>query len=182
MTDISVQNKRRFLTYELGLLSLNAALSTRDKNWPVYDNSIKIHQRSKAKDVFRSILGDIENEYKNGGVTDDAHNCFIERVADFLSVELKDHLHKKRFRIGVTQKLVNLHLKYLWTAGLCPEPPHCPIDGIVRDKAKIDYNWTSNDSIDDYKKAIVLLKNVANERSLSVWELEEFRRRDDTLG
>lgn len=83
--------------------------------------------------------------------------------------------------MGVAQKLVNVHLKYLWTAGFCPEPPHCPIDGIIRDIAGIDYTWTQSDSIEEYKVAIAKLKTLAEEKgfTLAQWELKVFRRRED---
>jgi len=173
--------RRRFLTYELGLLSLNAALSTRDKDWPIYDESAKFHQRSKAKKAFREVLEDVQTNYVQGDVTERAHNRRIVDVADHLSAQLEDHLYQGRFRIGISQKLVNVHLKYLWAAGLCSEPPHCPIDGIIRDRAKIEYYWTRSDSISEYKRAIASLRRLGNGRSLAAWELEEFGRRGDRV-
>ncbi len=172
-------DKKRFLCYELGLLSLKAALSTRDGNAPVYAKGIKIHQRTKEKKVFRGVLEKIERMYVQGGVTESQHVDLIRDTADDVSKVLGNKLHNGRFRIGVTQKLINLHLKYLWAAGYVQEPPHCPIDGIIRDKAQIVYDWTTNDSIEDYEQAVASLKEVANGRSLSVWELQEFRRRDE---
>jgi len=170
-------DKKRFLCYELGLLSLKAALSTRDGDAPVYASGIEFHQRTKEKRVLRGVLEKIEPMYINGDVTENQHVEFIQMTADEVSKALGSSLHNRRFRIGVTQKLINLHLKYLWVPGYIEEPPHCPIDGIIRDKAKITYNWTTNDSIEDYRQAVAELKKLANGRSLSVWELEEFRRR-----
>jgi hypothetical protein len=141
----------------------------------------KFHQRKEAKTTIRNVLVEIEAFYSNGGISDEAHIEFMVKVADELSVQLKDYLHGKRFRIGISQKLVNVHLKYLWIAGLCPEPPHCPIDGIIRDLAKINYDWTRSDCVDEYENAINSLKKLAYPKSLSVWELEAFRRRDDNL-
>lgn len=171
--------KGRFLRYELGLLSLKAALSTRDGEWPIYDGSRKVFQRGKAKRAFRSVLNDIEMKYAASRITEDEHVAYIETVANQLSRNLADDLHDGRFRIGVAQKLVNIHLKYLWTAGLCQEPPHCPIDGIIRDAAKLDYAWTRSDSIEEYTNAIAALKIAANGTSLSEWELQNFKRRED---
>ncbi|PNG42058.1 hypothetical protein A1354_26690 [Pseudomonas asplenii] len=172
-------DKKRFLCYELGLLSLKAALSTRNGDAPVYAKGIKFHQRTKEKKAFRGVFEKLEHIYVNGDVAEEKHIEFIQKTADDLSTALGDKLHNGRFRIGVAQKLVNLHLKYLWTIGYIEEPPHCPIDGIVRDKAKISYDWTTNDSIEDYKQAVTDLKKVAKTRTLSIWELEEFRRRDE---
>jgi hypothetical protein len=172
-------DKKRFLCYELGLLSLKAALSTRDVDAPVYAKGIKFHQRTKEKKVLRGVLEKLEKMYVAGGVTEDQHVEFIRQTAVEVSNVLGDKLHNGRFRIGVAQKLINLHLKYLWAAGYIEEPPHCPIDGIIRDKAKITYDWTTNDLLEDYKRAVEALRKVTNGRSLSVWELEEFRRRDE---
>ncbi|QZP30837.1 hypothetical protein [Pseudomonas sp. DR48] len=172
-------DKKRFLSYELGLLSLKAALSTRNGDAPVYAKGIKLHQRTKEKKVFRGVLEKLENMYVKGNVAEEQHVEFIQRTADDVSKALGNKLHNGRFRIGVAQKLINLHLKYLWATGHIEEPPHCPIDGIIRDKAKISYDWTTNDSIEAYKQAVEDLKKVAKARTLSVWELEEFRRRDE---
>ncbi|WP_445178075.1 hypothetical protein [Pseudomonas sp. McL0111] len=172
-------NKKRFLRYELGLLSLNAALSTRNGEAPVYAKGVGFHQRTKEKKVFRGFLEKLEHIYAKGNVTEKQHIEFIQKTADDISEVLGNKLHNGRFRIGVAQKLINLHLKYLWATGHIGEPPHCPIDGIVRDKAKISYDWTTSDSIKAYAQAVQDLKKVASTRTLSVWELEEFRRRDE---
>ncbi|MDD2610027.1 MAG: hypothetical protein PHX60_10095 [Giesbergeria sp.] len=172
-------DKKRFLCYELGLLSLKAALSTRNSEAPVYMKGIEFHQRKKEKEIFRGVLGKLEEMYAKGCVTEVQHVNFIAVTADEVSNAIGESLHKGRFRIGVMQKLINLHLKYLWVAGYIKEPPHCPIDGIIRDKARIQYDWTTNDSIDDYRQAIADLKSKTNGRSLSVWELEVFRRKDE---
>ncbi len=174
-------DKKRFLFYELGLLTLKAALSTRDDEYPVYNKGTKVFQRTKAKRVLRNYLATIEAKYSENVISEDEHTAFIAEVASDLSGKLFGYLHNGKFRIGVAQKLINVHLKYLWTAGFCPEPPHCPIDGIIRDHAGISYNWTRSDSIEEYSLAIEALRRIASAqgRTLAQWELESFRRRDD---
>lgn len=94
---VTIQSsKHRFLTYELGLLSLKAALSTRDRDWPIYRISKKLHQRSLAKSAFRAVLTEIETTYSNGDISEDAHTEFIVEVAAKLSAQLKDYLHGER--------------------------------------------------------------------------------------
>jgi hypothetical protein len=174
-------DKRRFLSYELGLLTLKAALSTRDDEYPVYNKNTKVFQRAKAKRAIRECLATIEAKYSERAIPEDEHTAFIVDVASDLSEKLSRYLHEGRFRIGVAQKLVNVHLKYLWTACFCPEPPHCPIDGIIRDRAGISYNWTQSDSIEEYSRAIDALRRIASNSGLTLaqWELESFRRRED---
>lgn len=65
--------KKRFLTYELGLLSFKAALSTRDRQYPVYDKETKIWQRTRAKSVLREWLVKIEEKYSDGSVSESEH-------------------------------------------------------------------------------------------------------------
>ena len=45
-------NKKRFLCYELGLLSLKAALSTRNGEAPIYAKDIKTYQRKRRREFF----------------------------------------------------------------------------------------------------------------------------------
>lgn len=45
--------KHEFLIYEIGLLSLKAALSTRAKDLPIYSSSCKESQRKEVKYGFR---------------------------------------------------------------------------------------------------------------------------------
>jgi hypothetical protein len=171
-------DKRSFLLYELGLLSLKAALSTRAGGAPIYAMTCKEHQRGAVKDGFRGVLAQIEVAYSAEPVAEQQHVEFIAQTAERFSRAHAGSLHRGRLRFGVAQKLINLHLKYLWVAGVVPaEPPHCPLDGIVRDLAGLQYDWTTSDSRDEYVEAIAQLREVARPRSLSVWELEEFRRR-----
>ena len=172
-----IESQRAFLIYELGLLSLKASLSTRAGGAPIYDASCKEHQRGEVKDSFREVLVAVQSNYANGNVSEDDHIKFINATAELLSTKHSGTLHRKRFRFGVCQKLVNIHLKYLWVAGFVPEPPHCPIDGIVRDLAKLNYDWTTSDSHEEYASAVSQLRELAAPRTLAVWELEEFRRR-----
>ena len=126
---------------------MKAALSTRDSAWPIYCKSKKTYQRTSVQNAIREILRDIEIYYSKQTVSEDQHIQLIINTADMLSTTFESFLFNGRFRIGITQKLVNLHLKYLWVADVISEPPHCPLDGIVRDLAGTDYNWTKNDSI-----------------------------------
>ena len=176
------QEKKRFLTYELGLLSRKAALSTRNAGSPVYLATLRSHQRGRAKDAIRAELAVLEQLYISEVPPSEAEYFeVIQATANRLSNNIGQALHNGRFRIGIAQKLLNMHLKYLWVAGLIDEPPHCPIDGIIRDRAGIEYDWTSDDDIGNYRNAVVTLTVIAQaeDKSLAQWELCAFRRRDD---
>lgn len=177
---MQTEDQKRFIGYELGLLTIKAVLSTRDKNYPVYKSSVKTHQRTNAKKAIRNVLNKLEQEYSKIPSSGE-HIKYITDTANSLTKEIGKYLHNSRFRIGIAQKLINLHLKYLWCSGVIQEPPHCPIDGIIRDVAQLKYDWISNDDIEDYKAAIESLNKISQRKNetLAQWELREFRRRDD---
>jgi hypothetical protein len=176
---LSAVEKSRFLIYELGLLSRQAAFATRGKSCPIYANSRTTKDKERAAREIQMILDAVWPKYSAGHVSEVMHIEFILQTANDLSISIGTCLHGKRFRIGISQKLINLYLKYLWTAGLAPEPLHCPIDGRIRDAADIEYDWRTNDSIEDYQGAISLLKQRAGKLTLAVWELTTFRRARD---
>lgn len=176
------EEKRRFLTYEFSLLTIKAALSTRNKKYPIYCNNSSSMQKANYRHAIRKLFLDIESIYMAKQVPENDHIEFIVKTANSLSSAYKDCLFEQKLRIGVAQKLINLYLKYLWAAELLSnEPPHCPIDGIIRNEANIEYNWISSDCINEYKQAVMKLKAISEPRgkTLAQWELEVFRRRDD---
>ena len=173
----AVDPRTKFLLGEFALMSINAALATRNKSHPVYAESVDGKAREIAKSAVYRTLRETAAIYIASPVLEQNHLAYIRQTSDRLSDELGETLFRSRFRIGISQKLINLYLKYLWTTGHCQEPPHCPIDGIIRDRAKISYDWTENDSINDYMPAVRDLRRVAGDQSLSIWELAEFGRR-----
>lgn len=179
--------QKRFISYELGLLTIKAALSTRDKEFTIYKESTKSHQRSPIKMAIREVLDELESKY-SPILSPAEHVKYIESTAKDLTEKVGKYLKGDKFRIGIAQKLINMHLKYLWCSNMISEPPHCPIDGIIRDKARLSdpsfsYDWIRSDCIDEYKSAVMSLKNIAMKggESIAQWELQKFRRRDDRL-
>jgi hypothetical protein len=166
-----------FLVYEFSALTIKAALATRDAQAPVYARHASAIQRGAALDAVRKMLVGLEHRYAPAPVSTDDHMTCIADTADRLSEQLADTLHERRLRIGVTQKLINLHLKNLRAAGFIPEPPRCPIDGIIRDRAELTYAWTTSVEMEDYRRAIADLRPKAGTTSLAMWEVQEFRRR-----
>lgn len=166
--------KQHFLLHELSLLSLTNALSTRDKAFPIYAPKASEVQKQKFKDHIRAQLDDLLAQYNQKKMGESEHIAQIEQFAQDISQQFGEILHEQTFRFGVAQKLLNLHLKYLWSAGfLMREPPHCPIDNILRDKVNLAYHWVSSNSSSDYQAAIAQLKQYAHGSSLAMWELKQ---------
>ncbi len=90
-----------------------------------------------------------------------------------------EELLARPYNIGITQKLLNLQLKYLWCAGFIGMPPHCPVDRIILNytKLKNKMNWTQITSISEYQEAIEAIREVSESRPLAIWELEIYDRK-----
>lgn len=86
------------------------------------------------------------------------------------------------YRLGIAQKFFNLFLKSLWSLGLIPEPPHCPVDRIIIARAcgGTNIKWTEMTTVDEYERAISALQTEAasHQLSLAEWELRHYDRRN----
>ncbi|MXZ48100.1 MAG: hypothetical protein F4Z13_02410 [Candidatus Dadabacteria bacterium] len=171
-----------FLERETLMLTINGALNTRNRNYPIYCNTDK-----KKRDEFReSLRGQLNlklEEYRAGEVQDDRHIANIKNLSYTLSRHHHEILFKGKFRIGTAQKALNLYLKYGWARGIIPEPPHCPIDSIVLKEinkypsdARCEIcrkTWTEIDTIEEYLHFIDKARIEANKKgqTLARWEL-----------
>lgn len=103
----------------------------------------------------------------------------INRISETLSKEYRNILHGRRLRIGISQKRLNLYLKFLWCQNADKDsklqpPPHCPIDREILNEADIfDVSWTKLDCIEKYQQTIDKLGEVAKKDGypLPAWEL-----------
>ncbi len=104
----------------------------------------------------------------------------IVGLVDFASSFPDKNILAQQYNIGISQKLLNLQLKYLWCLGLIKMPPHCPVDRIILNSTKLKnkMNWTQINSIYEYEKAIEAIKEVAGNKPIALWELETYNRRN----
>jgi hypothetical protein len=136
--------------------------------------------QNEARSEFRSrwsrLMTDAAERYKSPINDDDEHCRIIERIASELSARFPAIVARGRLGFGTSQKAFNLYLKFLWRLGRIPEPPHCPVDGIVLRSARIAGSWTKSDSVREYMNWIKRLRAVAGISSLSDWEYELWKR------
>jgi hypothetical protein len=181
------QAQTEFIKNEFYSLSLKAAISR---------NKIKIYQNNtsdKDKEKFRENLKKLIFKYSENylqHVPEEKHCKAIVDISSKISDAHSEILINGRFRIGNSQKLLNMFLKYLWCVGLVKLPPHMPIDGIVLNKFKsrfkdekhknikiLDMNWTEIDDIEKYKEIIECIKQHQVEDSLAEEELLMWNRK-----
>src|SRR3989338_3019387 len=169
------KNKEQFLLNEYQNMSIFAALSTRDKKNPIYKKELPKEKEIKLielKTYLKNKLDQYTQQYKEK-VNENKHNENIEKLTQEITTEYQDILHGGNFRIGITQKLLNLYLKYLWASDKIPTPPHCPFDSIVINNLQLkNIKWTALKDIGKYKLLVEEAKRFAKDKNLSEWELE----------
>jgi hypothetical protein len=118
--------QNRFLRNEFLTMSVLGALG-RSRT---YSKSASEEAKKNFHNALRRKLDELAQSYTSN-VKEEDHLKNIEDLVKDLTSRFLDCLEKKRFRIGVAQKALNLYLKYLWCVGFIPVPPHCPFDSIV---------------------------------------------------
>lgn len=137
---------------------------------PTYLPAATYEERNQLRKGVRIAVEELSNSYQRG-VEEAAHEENISKLADDISRRFGPCLSGGRFRIGTSQKVLNLYLKFLWCFGSIPEPPHCPLDRRVQERAKLPRvtKWTGLDNISEYHSVMQALRR--NDESLAVWEL-----------
>ena len=128
-----------------------------------------MHHLNLYKEVRDGEVNDIEKVY-----------TYWENLTEIISKDFGNILSRNIFRIGISQKMISLFLKYLYCHGIISKLCICPIDGIVKQeilKAKNEpvelENWTEITHINALKEYVNILKDVAkNKRSVIDWEIE----------
>ena len=169
------QAKLNFLKNETWILAWSAA-SQRANIFP--KKMTEKDRKEKRNEIKKSVFKMFEEFESVEKITEDL------LVQNILYLVEKFNSKSFKFNVGHSQKLINLLLKYYWCMGwIKNEPPHCPIDRIVLSRARIKSegktpSWTKMDNIEDYKKYLKDVKKIAYPKSIALWELEIFNRRD----
>lgn len=164
-------NPRSFLRDQFHGMVLQATV----QRARIYAPGAPEQSRESFRIGLRSELDRLAKHY-DGAVSEDAHVRNIVALADTVSTEYGAALRDGRFRIGPAQKALNLFLKYQWTAGWIPEPPHCPFDAIIIAllPKQVRCNWTDLDSTETYRTLVAKARDLAGPHSLAHWELAAY--------
>ena len=177
--------REEFLVSELLVTSISSGLQTRNKNFPIYNKENVPSEASKnLKNDLKEFLLLTMEQFPSCHEND--HFSNIIKLSNNISEKHCKILHNGRFRIGISQKVINLFLKYIWTTGKIGMPFHCPFDSIIKvallngssERYELK-DWTGLDSIEEYKKYVNLAKIIASVKGLSIadWELYSWSRR-----
>jgi len=173
-----------FLIAELMQFTISASFQTRNEYFPIYNyECLDLNTAKNLRNDIKDFLFQYVNNYKP--IDEKGHIDKIKELSDIISRKYNKILNNGRFRIGISQKIINLFLKYMWTIGKIDMPFHCPIDNIIKTKVIKGIknitlkDWTEFDTINDYLDyiEIIRLKSIEANISIAEWELENWKRR-----
>jgi len=165
--------KNEFLKNEIWLLAFGGAFQRSN----IYKPNTTELERKHFRIKLRGFIEDTILERYNKKVDESDLLEAISSISGFTQ-NFKDEL-KQPLKIGVSQKLLNLVLKYYWCLGWIAEPPHFPVDRIIQKELPLHkrMNWTTLDSIEDYMSIVAEARNqLQKDETPATWELRNFRR------
>jgi len=169
--------KKEFLEKEIWMLTIGAAFQ-RANVYCLSDNNEAEKKKFKTA-LHKNLIALVKNAYHTE-VSEESH---IENIWS-ISKHSEDYasiLTNGKLNFGVSQKMLNLYLKYQWCLGTIPTPPHFPVDRIIQNKLgiSIPVAWTQMKDEVPYLKVINKARKVNEEvkhDSLSELELHLFSR------
>ncbi|AIY12557.1 hypothetical protein [Cellulophaga baltica] len=173
--------KKIFIDSEVWSLSISGAFQRSN----VYKKNILDKDKKEFKLGLREfICNTILPVYKLGKVSDKNHIANIENLQQY-TTNYGYLLTAGQFNFGVSQKLLNLYLKYLWCLDIIPEPPHFPVDRIIQEKLKYKplIAWTKIKTSEEYMAIVNFARTKIEPKdkfhnSLGTIELNLFSRRN----
>lgn len=175
--------RNKFLNNELWTLTIGAAF----QRAYLYVNNVPDEEKKKFKTATRNYIENtILPHYKEGKVTEEDHVKHIIALCDFTAGDdFSSMFRQKRMNFGISQKMLNLYLKYQWCKEAIAEPPHFPVDRIIQEELNIvarENNlktrkvepWTQFEDEEKYLEVINFAKLMqAEEKSLRKLSLPE---------
>src|SRR5690606_5262794 len=124
------KNQEHFIYNEIWTLTFGAGFQRAN----IYLEKIKdTDKKSFKKELKEFIELDILPFYKdNEIIKDDEHLSNIQKISIYSS-RFENILQNGKLNFGVSQKLLNLILKYLWCLFEYPTPPHFPLDRRIQE-------------------------------------------------
>ena len=171
--------KERFLNNEFWTLTFGAAFQRAN----IYKDNISDKAKGDFKLQTRAFVEkSLLSHYFEKEVNDDLHIDNINKLSCFTE-QFSEILQNGKLNFGVSQKMLNLYLKYLWCHNKISEPPHFPVDRRIQENIgfKPIVSWTQfTDSI-DYMRIINFVRNINDEHpTIAEYELDHFERRVKT--
>jgi hypothetical protein len=141
--------REEYIIKEIWILTISGAFQRAN----IYKPNVEKEKTKFKSDLFLLIDG-IAKEYVND-VSETKHLKNINSIKKELQ-QYQHILQEGQLNFGVSQKLLNLYLKYLWCLGKIPKPPHFPVDRRIQEKMRFSVkSWTKNDFNEEKYKIII---------------------------
>ena len=121
--------KKNFLNNEIWMLTFGASFQRAYAYVESASEETKILFKSNTTVVVETMLA----QYKIGKVTDEQHISNIKELSNSTK-QYSEIFNGGQINFGISQKMLNLYLKYQWCLGNIAEPPHFPVDRIIQQK------------------------------------------------
>ena len=120
--------KDKFINNEIWILTFGGAFQRAN----IYKSDASDKEKGYFKTKTRGFIEDvILSNYKTGTVSDELHIENIKRISEY-TANFSDVFVNGKINFGIAQKMLNLYLKYQWSLGNIPAPPHFPVDRIIQ--------------------------------------------------
>ncbi len=163
--------KSTFIKDEIWMLTINGAFQRSN----VYETLTSEEERNSFKNELKVFIVNISDQYVSSSIDEKTHIENIKSIKNFTS-KFRSLLNGGSLNFGISQKLLNLYLKYLWCLDVLKvAPPHFPVDSIIQNKLKMKspYPWTKMNDETEYLKIIQKAKEeLENSEATNLAELE----------
>ena len=157
--------KKDFIETEIWLLTIGGGFQRAN----VYINGATDKERSEFRNKLHDEVIKIAAEY-TGTVSEARH---IDNIIKISKLEHRA-LNNGSLNFGISQKILNLYLKYLWCLGEISTPPHFPVDRRIQ--IELGYkpliNWTKMKNQEEYLQIIEHAKKEAVKKYNNIAEQE----------
>ncbi|HOD47579.1 MAG TPA: hypothetical protein PKK58_09405 [Opitutaceae bacterium] len=161
--------------------SVNAALQRAG----VYANGVDSRLKREFKERAKAWLVDFAAEYDRTTISEDAWCEAIGCLSQALATDFGPYLRDGRVKVGVSQKMISLYLKYCWLLGEAKmKPLFAVVDRGVMQTAGVENppNWTQLDDREEYLRIVRALDAFAKSEGHidgASWEAEEWSDADE---
>lgn len=176
-TNVCVMEKEKFISNEIWMLTFSAAF----QRAYIYSGGTE-EQKKEFKNHLRLFIDNEVLPKYNGVINDEEHLKSIHSIID-ASKKFKGILTNGSINFGISQKILNLYLKYKWTLNKIPTPPHFPVDRRIQENIKYEqlFSWTQLTDSKKYMEFIDHVRDIVNKAgtydSIAEFELIHFERR-----
>ena len=151
---------------------------------PTYKSGVTKKEKTEIHNSWTNLLIEKLGKYKECQEIDefirDVEDIYAKmNIAKYKKLFLNNGRginkeYPKEFRIAHAQKSLSIFLKHMWCNNEdMPEPPVCPIDGVILKAVGSNVKWTKLNDIDEYKELLCKINDAANGKKMSIakWEL-----------